>query len=214
MTEPPLLVTAASAGRRAARVLGAIALLLTAACREPDAGPGPGDPQGADAAVPPVSDLARPGDLAADLGTRDLAASDMATAWPLPMPPPTSCNMRSPGVTAIQTVVRVDEYVGLQTGRNGVHEIAEVTMIHTSWIYESKLVDTTNVHLAMNVASEKDPAGLPMEIPLRPGQTLEVEGEYIPAAKAMATNKNGAAAVVHFTHLPCGYTVIAGTTYK
>ena len=46
------------------------------------------------------------------------------------------------------------------------------------------------------------------------GATIEVEGEYIPAAKAMASNKNGAAAVVHFTHMPCGYAVIAGKSYR
>lgn len=220
MTYPRFFVTTSGNARRpcaapAARVLGALALLLIAACRGPDAGPGNEEPPSSDAAVPPVADLARPRDLAAELPGRDMAAPDMATMmWPVPMPPPASCNMRSPGVTAIQTVVRVDEYVGLQTGRNGVHELAEVTVIHTSWIYDSKLVDTNNVHLAMNVASETDPTGLPMELPLRPGQTIEVEGEYIPAAKAMATNKNGAAAVIHFTHMPCGYAVIGGTTYK
>lgn len=187
-------------------------LLATAACRGPDAPHE--DPPSPDAAMPPVADLARPADLrAADLAGNqkpDLAAM----MWPPPMPPPTSCNMRSPGVTAIQAVVRIDEYVGLQTGRNGVHEIAEATVIHTSWIYDGTLVDTSNIHLAMNVASMTDPAGLPMEIPLRSGQTIEVEGEYIPAVKAMASNKNGAAAVVHFTHSPCGYAVIAGKTYR
>lgn len=214
MTIPSFAVTTSGvvARPRAARGLGALALFLMAACRGPDALPGTEMP-GADAAMLPAPDLARPGDLGGP--ARDLAAPDLATmTWPVPMPPPASCNMRSQGVTAIQAVVRIDEYGGLQTGRNGVHELAEVTMIHTSWVYDGMLVDTNNVHLAMNVASEKDSAGLPMEIPLRPGQTIEVEGEYIPAVKAMATNKNGAAAVVHFTHMPCGYAVIEGTTYR
>ena len=169
---------------------------------------------GEDAALP--ADLAGPRDLGADLRSPDLARgnADLAMAWPAPMPPPASCNMRNPGVTAIQIVVRIDEYKGLQTGRNGVHELAESTILHTSWVYEKTVVDTSNVHLAMNVASVTDPTGLPMELPLTIGQTIEVEGEYIPAATAKYTNKNGAAAVVHFTHMPCGYTVISGKTYN
>jgi hypothetical protein len=206
MTYPP------SSLRRAIWTLGATALLFAAACRGPDPTPA----AEFDAAMPGAVDLAgpRPRDLAgsvADLGT----APDLAgMMWPGPMPPPTSCNMRSMGVTAIQGVLRIDEYKGLQTGRNGVHEIAEATLIHTVWVYDRMTVDTTNIHLAMNVASVTDPAGLPMEIPLRVGQTIETEGEYIPASKAGATNKNGAAAVVHFTHMPCGYAVIGGTTYR
>lgn len=170
---------------------------------------------GADAALP--ADLAGRRDLGADLRAPDLARGmtpDLAMMWPAAMPPPASCNMRNPGVTAIQVVLRIDEYKGLQTGRNGVHELAESTIIHTSWVYDQKIVDTSNVHLAMNVASVTDPAGLPMELPLATGQTIEVEGEYIPAATANSTNKNGPAAVVHFTHMPCGYAVIGGKTYN
>ena len=200
--------------RRAARMFVTMALLGSAACREPGPEMEHQDPPPFDAAMPAVVDMARPADLrAADLAG-NMGKDMVAVMWPPPMPPPTSCNMRSAGVTAIQAVLRIDEYVGLQTGRNGVHEIAEATVIHTSWIYDGTLVDTSNIHLAMNVASMTDPAGLPMELPLRPGQTIEVEGEYIPAAKAMATNKAGPAAVVHFTHMPCGYAVIAGKTYR
>ena len=208
------LSTHARAGLgRAARMFVQMVLLGSAACREPGQEMERQDPP-SDAAMPAVVDMARPADLrAADLAG-NMAKDMVAVMWPPPMPPPTSCNMRSAGVTAIQAVLRIDEYVGLQTGRNGVHEIAEATVIHTSWIYDGTLVDTSNIHLAMNVASMTDPAGLPMELPLRPGQTIEVEGEYIPAAKAMATNKAGPAAVVHFTHMPCGYTVIAGKTYR
>ena len=53
-----------------------------------------------------------------------------------------------------------------------------------------------------------------MELPLTVGQRIEVEGEYIPKATAGASNKKGAAAVIHFTHNPCGYAVIAGQTYR
>jgi hypothetical protein len=68
---------------------------------------------------------------------------------------------------------------------------------------------TTAAQLAMNVASSIDPHGLPQEIPLSAGQVIEVEGEYIPAASANA----GGRAVIHFTHLPCGYVTIDGVTY-
>ncbi len=188
------------------------ALVFLAACRDP--GDVKLDGSAADAAL--STDLAGPRDLGSDLRSPDLARgnADLAMAWPAPMPPPTSCNMRNPGVTAIQIVVRIDEYKGLQTGRNGVHELAESTVVHTSWVYDKTVVDTSNVHLAMNVASVTDPAGLPMELPLAVGQTIEVEGEYIPAATAMYTNKSGPAAVVHFTHMPCGYAVIGGKTYN
>lgn len=187
-------------------------LLSLAACRGPDEV----KPNGSvdDAAL--AADLAGPRDLGSDLRSPDLARvnADLAMAWPAPMPPPASCNMRNPGVTAMQIVVRIDEYKGLQTGRNGVHELAESTVLHTSWVYDKTVVDTSNVHLAMNVASVTDPAGLPMELPLTVGQIIEVEGEYIPAATAKYTNKSGPAAVVHFTHMPCGYAVISGKTYN
>jgi len=135
-------------------------------------------------------------------------------AFPPANPPPASCDMRSSGVTGIQVVVRIDTYQGLITGRNGTHEIAYGTVIDTPWVFNAGIVDTTNVQLAMNVASAKDSAGLPHEIRLAAGQILEVEGEYIPASTAHAHDANGAAAVIHFSHNPCGYVVIAGTTYK
>ncbi len=132
---------------------------------------------------------------------------------PTPSPPPPSCDQRSPGVTAIQAVVRVDEYHGLIQGRNGTHEIAYGTITSIPWVYDHSLLDTSNVELALNVKSAKDPNGLPHEIKLSVGQSVEVEGEYIPAATAHASDKKGAAAVIHFTHSPCGYVTIAGTVY-
>jgi len=81
-------------------------------------------------------------------------------------------------------------------------------------VMEDMMVDTANIHLAMNVQDAMDPHGLPMELPLTVGQRIEVEGEYIPKATAGASNKKGAAAVIHFTHNPCGYAVIAGQTYR
>ena len=51
-----------------------------------------------------------------------------------------------------------------------------------------------------------------------PPKTQAQSVSQVPAKQvfdpAKYTNKNGAAAVVHFTHLPCGYTVISGKTYN
>lgn len=179
-------------------------LLLTLACREPAEGPA-----AADLAMPLVdlampSDLARPADLTRPV---DLAG-------PLANPPPAMCNQRKPGVTAIQVLVSVDEYKGTQMGRNGTHEIVHGTITLTPWVYDRSLIDTSNVEVAMNISTATNPEGLPKEIPMRPGQTFEVEGEYIPKATASASTAKGPAAVIHYTHNPCGYAVIGGTTYK
>ena len=131
-----------------------------------------------------------------------------------PCPPPAQCFQRKPGVTALQAVVRVDRYVGLVRGRHGTHEIAVGTLLAMPWVHDPSLVDTKRVELAMNVASSADPRGLPREIPIEPGQSIEVEGEYIPARAAHAHGANGATAVVHYTHAPCGYVVINGRTYR
>lgn len=147
----------------------------------------------------------------------DTAIAGQATALvttPAPSPPPSECNQRSKGVTAIQVQVRIDEYQGMIHGRNGDHEIAYGTIISTPWVYDDAKVDTDNVQLALNVKSAKDPAGLPHEVRLTGGQIVEVEGEYIPAHSTSVHDKKGAAAVLHFTHAPCGYITIAGTHYN
>lgn len=186
-----------------------LGISLLGACREPDAFTG---------AFP---DLSAIGDLGkqSDAGTQDGAVlRDLGPtpdlSWPAPMPPPSSCYQRSADVTGIQVVVRVDQYIGLQTGRNGTHEIVHATIINTPWVYKASIVDTTNVELAMNVSSTGNPAGLPKEIPVRPRDQFEVEGEYIPKSKASATTALGPAAVIHFTHTPCGYAVLGGTLYR
>jgi hypothetical protein len=120
-----------------------------------------------------------------------------------------ACNQRHAGVTGIRAMVRIDQYLGLVNGRNGTHELANGTLQSVSWIYQASVEDTTAAQLAMNVASSTDPRGLPQEIPISPGQVIEVEGEYIPAATANASGR----AVIHFTHLPCGYVTVNGTTY-
>ncbi len=126
----------------------------------------------------------------------------------------TSCSQRHPGVTGIHATISVDQYRGVHSGRSGKHEIVEGTITNVIWAYESSLVDTNNVEVAMNVASGRDPSGLPHEIQLSPGDSFEVQGEYIPADQANADNDNGAAAVIHFTHAPCGFAVLDGTTYQ
>ena len=129
-------------------------------------------------------------------------------------PPPASCDQRHAGVTGAQVLVRISNYQGLITGYNGTHEIAYGNVISTPWVYDKSLLDTAHVQLALNVASAKDPTGLPKEVPLTVGQVVEVEGEWIPASSANAHDSGGAAAVLHFTHAPCGYLRINGTLYK
>jgi hypothetical protein len=131
-----------------------------------------------------------------------------------PCPPPAQCYQRKPGVTALQAVVRVERYRGLVHGRHGTHEIAVGTIVAMPWVYDPSLVDSKRVELAMNVASRADPRGLPSEIPIEPGRSIEVEGEYIPAGAAHERGANGATAVVHYTHAPCGYVVIDGRTFR
>ncbi len=126
----------------------------------------------------------------------------------------TNCDQRNPGVTGIEVLVRVDQYKGLITGRNGIHEIAYGTVTSTTWVYDDALVDTSNVELALNVKSSKDPSGLPHEVPFSIGDSLTVKGEYIPAATANANDAAGAAAVIHFAHAPCGYVTVGATTYE
>ncbi len=121
-----------------------------------------------------------------------------------------ACDQRASGKTGIRALVQITRYQGIITGRNGDHEIAYGTLSNLEWIYNASTEDTKNVQLAMNVASSTDPTGLPHEIPLSAGQTIEVEGEYISAATANASGN----AVVHFTHSTCGYVTIGGQTYK
>lgn len=195
-------------------ILGAV--LGIGACREPY------DPAGQDA-----PDLATP---LLDLGSRDLSGSDgalvdlrmppdMTSAIPNPAPNPNTdsyCLNRwrdKPDATGIQVVVRVDEYKGVKVGGNGPHEFVHGTIVRTPWVFETGTVDTSNVEISMNVQTVSDKHGLPMEIKVSAGQYIEVEGEYIKAAKASAMTAKGPAAVIHFTHDPCGYAVLNGTLY-
>lgn len=123
-----------------------------------------------------------------------------------------ACNQRQAGRTAIRATVKISSYGGVIAGTaNGSHEMADGVLSNVLWIFDAKARDTDNVHLAMNVKSSKDPSGLPGEIPLTPGEVIEVEGEYIPASQA--TGSSGRA-VIHFTHSQCGFVDINGTQYR
>jgi hypothetical protein len=120
------------------------------------------------------------------------------------------CPHRASNKTGIRAQVQITRYQGLITGRNGVHEIAYGNMQQPLWVDVSSVVDTSSVQLAMDVQAS-DGSGLPHELPLTAGQTVEVEGEYISGATA---GVSGGVAVIHFTHSICGYATIAGTTYQ
>jgi hypothetical protein len=121
-----------------------------------------------------------------------------------------ACNHRASTKTGIRATVTITRYQGLIHGSNGDHEIAYGTLANVEWIHDPALKDSSSVQLAMNVSSNTDPTGLPGEVKLSVGQTIEVEGEYITAASASANGN----AVIHFTHSTCGFADINGTTYQ
>ena len=121
-----------------------------------------------------------------------------------------ACNSRASTKTGIRATVTITRYQGLIQGRNGDHEIAFGTLANVEWIHDPALKDSNSVQLAMNVHSSTDPSGLPGEVKLSVGQTIEVEGEYITAASAGTSGD----AVIHFTHSTCGFVTINGTTYE
>jgi hypothetical protein len=121
-----------------------------------------------------------------------------------------ACQHRASNKTGLRAKVQITRYQGIIHGRNGDHEIAFGTLAKTLWVDVPSVIDTSNVELALNVKSSTDPSGLPHEIPVSPGQTIEVEGEYISGATANASGD----AVVHFTHSTCGYVTINGATYQ
>jgi hypothetical protein len=129
-------------------------------------------------------------------------------------PPPAQCHRRHAGATAIEAVVRIERYRGLSRGRNGTHEIAFGTITSTPWVFDAGAIDTAHVQLSLSVASSTDSTGLPEEVPLVPGESILVEGEYIPASRANVRGARGATAVVHYTHAPCGFVVIKGRKYR
>jgi hypothetical protein len=129
-------------------------------------------------------------------------------------PPPAQCHRRHAGATAIEAVVRIDRYRGLSRGRNGTHEVAFGVITSTPWVFDAAMIDTAQVELALNVASTADPTGLPEEVRLVAGESILVEGEYIPASRANVRGGRGPTAVIHYTHAPCGFVVIKGRKYR
>lgn len=195
-------------------ILGAV--LGAGACREPYQPTGQDEPD----LAAQLADLAGADLAGSDGSSADLRMpADMASAIPNPAPKPNTdsyCLNRwrnNPDATGIQVVVRVDEYRGVKVGGNGPHEFVHGTIVRTPWLFEAGTPDTNNVEVSMNVQTLDDKHGLPMEIKVSAGQYIEVEGEYIKASKASAMTKNGPAAVIHFTHDPCGYAVLNGTLY-
>jgi hypothetical protein len=114
-------------------------------------------------------------------------------------------------VTEILVNVTIDKYEGLIHGRNGIHEVATAHITQLLAVAKPQAVDSQKLSLALNVRSHTDPSGLPNEIVLSPGQTIQLEGEYIPAKRA---GLGGHVAVIHFTHSPGGFVVIDGHTYS
>jgi hypothetical protein len=131
-----------------------------------------------------------------------------------PRTTPASCDTpHRMGEAHVRATVRVDRYVGLHKGFNGTHEIFEGTVTDMTYASDQSLIDSMNVQVAMNVMSSRDPRGLPNEIKLTPGELVELEGDYVPEATASAHTANGAAAVIHYTHAPCGSVTIDGMQY-
>ncbi|WPB78332.1 hypothetical protein KYC5002_04070 [Archangium violaceum] len=120
---------------------------------------------------------------------------------------------RPPYTTELRVQVVIESYGGVPNHetRNGLHEYAEARILNVLAVARPENFDENDprIHLAMNVASAEDSAGLPGEIRLQPGQQLEVQGEYIPADRA----SGGGPAVLHFTHSPAGYVTVNGQTY-
>jgi len=111
--------------------------------------------------------------------------------------------------TEIEAVIVIDTYSGTHASTNGVHEFATGHITIVNAVGNQAKVDSLRVDLAMNVSSAKDPAGLPHEVVLQRGDTIEVEGEYIPSKNNSKHNGDG---VIHFTHAPLGYVILPDGT--
>lgn len=164
-----------------------------------------------DGGVPPQADGGVPGGGAVPLGGACQVSDDCATGGLCPsgVCVASACDQRHSGVSGIRATVRVDQYLGLHTGHSGTHELANGTLQGVLWMYQPSLEDTASVQLAMNVASSTDPQGLPHEVPLKAGEVVEVEGEWIPGASAGLSGR----AVIHYTHGTCGFATLGGVTY-
>ncbi len=143
--------------------------------------------------------------------TSSTSSTGSSSGGGTPLP---TCANRPSDVTQIDALVQVYDYLGVRTGSNGPHEDFDGTITTIFQVADMSKVDSMNVQVAMNMVSSTDPNGLPNEIPLSVGQSIEVVGEYIPSSTATCSSPNGPCAVIHFTHSPCGWVVINGTTYQ
>jgi len=91
------------------------------------------------------------------------------------------------------------------------HEHVRARIASTSSVGSPKAVTTPEVELVMVLAGGGT-VGLPRELPLAVGETIDVQGVYIPKEQAYGTKHRWA--VIHFTHAPCGFATIDGTTYR
>jgi hypothetical protein len=139
-----------------------------------------------------------------------VGAASFSLPTPKKAPPPAWCELPVATSTGIHAKVRIDSYEGLE-GTHFIHEHARATLVAIPWVYDASLFDTMHVELAMRVQTD---TGLPFEIPLSPGDIVEVEGEYIPASVASSPNPAGGQdAVIHYTHAECGYAILHGVRY-
>jgi len=118
-----------------------------------------------------------------------------------------SCPAIPQGQTLIHATVTIEAPDFQQSG----HEHVRARIVSTSSVGSPKAVTTPEVELAMVLAGGGT-VGLPRELPLAIGQSIDVQGVYVPKEQAYGTNHQWA--VIHFTHAPCGFATIDGTTYQ
>jgi hypothetical protein len=122
-----------------------------------------------------------------------------------------SGNGGCPGVPRGQTLVRATVEVEARDFLKNGHEHVRARITSITSASDKSVITTPEVELAMRFASS-GLGGLPSELPLAPGETLEVEGVYVPKEQAYGTNHKWA--VIHFTHAPCGFVAKDGNTYR
>jgi len=115
-----------------------------------------------------------------------------------------------PSVPGGQTLIRATVMIEAPDFRQHGHEHVRARIVSTSAVGSPQVVTTAEVELAMVIA-RGGAVGLPDELPLLVGETIDVQGVYVPKEQAYGTNHQWA--VIHFTHAPCGFATIDGTTY-
>ncbi len=116
-----------------------------------------------------------------------------------------------PGVPSGQTLIHATVIIEAPDFQKNGHEHVRAKIVSTTSVGSPQAVTTPEVELAM-VLARGGTVGLPSELPLTVGQTIDVQGVYVPKEQAYGTNHQWA--VIHFTHAPCGFATIGGTTYQ